>query len=96
MSQQNSSSEKGKILFIPLCSHGHINYTVPIANRFLELYGDKNEVHYAVDEEYKNKLEKLVPKAKFSVCPREEQFTGQGMIQMVSVYYPVITSYLKC
>lgn len=79
-----------------MSSHGHINFTVPIANRFLELYGDKNEVHYAVNEEYKNKLEKLVPKAKFSVYEEEEQFTGEGLIQMVSVYYMVVTFYLKC
>lgn len=95
MSQQNSSSEKGKILFIPRCSCGHVNYSVHIAKRFLELYGDKNEVHFALIEEYKNKLEKLVPEAKFVVYenPEAKHFTGNWMIELVS-YIVRCTSFI--
>ena len=45
---KNSSSEKGKVLFIPFCTGGHINYSVALANRFLELYGNENEVYFAL------------------------------------------------
>ena len=45
---KNTSCGKGKILFIPICTMGHINYSVALANRFLELYGDKNEVYFAL------------------------------------------------
>lgn len=93
MSQQNSSLAKGKILFIPLCTHGHINYTVPIAKRFIELYGDRNEVYFALNEEYKNKLQKLVPKAKFIVYenPNEKKATGHWLIESVSWDYNLLS-----
>ena len=45
---KNTSCGNGKILFIPICTMGHINYSVALANRFLELYGDKNEVYFAL------------------------------------------------
>lgn len=83
------NSEKGKILFIPLCSQGHVNYCITITKRFVELYGDKNEVHFAVNKQYKEKLEKIfegIPEVKLHVCEDEnDQFTGDGLIKMVSL-----------
>lgn len=31
-------------------SQGHVNYLIPVAKAFLASYGDKHEVHFAVDQ----------------------------------------------
>jgi len=84
----SSSEKKGKILFIPMCTQGHINYCVPLANRFIELYGDENEVHFALNQEYTDKLKKQVPLAKFTVYenPEEKKYTGHWLVEVMQQF----------
>lgn len=56
-----------KILFIPLLSQGHVNLAICISKRFLQLYGDRCDVHFAVNEEFKNKLEQVCKDVKYHV-----------------------------
>ena len=71
---------KSKILFITLCSQGHINYCVTITKKCLELYGDQVEIHYAVNQEFADRLAKLVPDAKCHVyeVPQEAEAANRG------------------
>ena len=57
---------------------GHNNISVTIIKKCLALYGDQVEIHYAVNEEFANRLSKLVPDVKFHVYELREETEYKG------------------
>lgn len=69
---------------------GHINYCVTITRKCLELYGDQVEIHYAVNQEFADRLAKLVPEAKCHVYEVPEETASKGhnnfMVEMMQQF----------
>jgi len=96
MSQPNSPF---KLLFIPVCSQGHMNYCATIANRLLSY--DNTEVHFALTQEFIDRFSKIVPKANYHSyvsyigdVPKEEEANdpSKRLVQIMNDFGPTWSS----
>ena len=56
-----------KLLFYCDLSSGHLNVAISLAKTILKLHGDKFEVWFLTNEEYKEFIKKRIEKAKFLI-----------------------------
>lgn len=76
-----------KLLFFCNLSAGHFNVPVSLAKTILRLYGDRYEMWFLVNEEFKRMIEKKVEKAKFLIySPENEEESKQQTIEFFSAF----------
>lgn len=66
-------SEKKNIVVYSLLTAGHLNVCASLATVILNKNSDKVDVHFIVDEEWREKLSKIDGRFKFAVMQRDKQ-----------------------